>query len=159
MAEPLTLIVDSREQRELDFSRFKGVATVRQGLKTGDYSISGLEDKWICERKSVGDIVGTIVSGHERFLREMERMRDFEERYILIEHSPSVLFSYCMQHGWQRKFDLVIQSLLAYACRYNVRIRFCKDREDMAKYIVRKSREFIAKKGGQDGTQEKTDTD
>ena len=32
-------------------------------------------------------------------------------------------------------------------------------REDMAKYIVRKSREFIAKKGGQDGTQEKTDTD
>lgn len=159
MAEPLTLIVDSREQRELDFSRFKGVATVRQGLKTGDYSISGLQDKWVCERKSVGDIVGTIVSGHERFLREMERMRDFEERYILIEHSPSVLFSYCMQHGWQHKFDLVIQSLLAYACRYNVRIRFCKDREDMAKYIVRKSREFIAKKGGHDGTQEKTDTD
>lgn len=159
MAEPLTLIVDSREQRELDFSRFKGVATIRQGLKTGDYSIAGLQDKWVCERKSVGDIVGTIVSGHERFLREMERMRDFEERYILIEHSPSVLFSYCMQHGWQRKFDLVIQSLLAYACRYHVRIRFCKDREDMAKYIVRKSREFIAKKGGQDGTQEKTDTD
>lgn len=159
MAEPLTLIVDSREQRELDFSRFKGVATVRQGLKTGDYSIAGLEDKWVCERKSVQDIVGTLVSGHERFLREMERMRDFEERYILIEHSPSILFNYCMQHGWQRKFDLVIQSLLAYACRYNVRIRFCKDREDMANYIVRKSREFIAKKGGQDGEKAKTDTD
>lgn len=159
MAEPLTLITDSREQRELDFSRFKGVATIRKGLKTGDYSISGLEDKWICERKSVQDIVGTLVSGHERFLREMERMRDFEERYILIEHSPSVLFSYCMQHGWQNKFNLVIQSLLAYAYQYHVRIRFCKDREDMAKYIVRKSREFIAKKGGQDGEKKETDTD
>ena len=156
MAEPLVIITDSREQRELDFSRFKGVATVRQGLKTGDYSIAGYEDVYCIERKSVSDIVGTIVSGHERFLREMERMRDFEERYILIEHSPSILFNYCMQHGWQRKFDLVIQSLLAYACRYNVRIRFCKDREDMAKYIVRKSREFIAKKGGQDGEKAET---
>lgn len=159
MAQELTVITDTREQNELDFSGFRGVAVSRQGLKTGDYSIQNKEDEICFERKSVQDIVGTLVSGHERFLREMERMRDFEERYILIEHSPSVLFSYCMQHGWQNKFNLVIQSLLAYAYQYHVRIRFCKDREDMAKYIVRKSREFIAKKGGQDGEKKETDTD
>ena len=84
MAQELTVITDTREQNELDFSGFRGVAVSRQGLKTGDYSIQGYEHAICFERKAVGDAVSTLVSGHERFLREMERMRDFEERYILI---------------------------------------------------------------------------
>lgn len=159
MAERLTIIEDTRESAPLDFSSFRGVESVRQGLKTGDYSIAGFQDKLTFERKSVQDLVGTLIGGHSRFLREMERMQAFDEKYILVEHSPSVLFNYCLRHGWQRKFDTIIQSLLAYACHYSVRVRFCRDRADMAEYIVKKSREFIAKKGGQDGTQEKTDTD
>lgn len=159
MAEPLVIIEDSREQSPLDFSCFRGVETLRQGLKTADYSIQQYEDQICFERKSVQDLVGTLIGGHTRFLREMERMQPFREKYILVEHSPSVLFNYCLRHGWQRKFDTIIQSLLAYACHYSVRVRFCRDRADMAEYIVKKSREFIAKKGGQDGTQEKTDTD
>lgn len=149
MAERLVIITDSREQRELDFSRFKGVATVRKGLKTGDYSISGLEDKWICERKSIPDLVGTIGgSGHTRFLRELDRMRSFDAKYILVEHAPDVLFSYCLQHGWREKLNTTIQSLLAYACHYGVRVRFCKNREDMAKYIIAKAREYVENKNG-----------
>lgn len=157
MAEPLTIITDSREQRELDFSRFKGVATIRQGLKTGDYSIAGFENSYCIERKSVEDLVGTLIGGHERFLREMERMRDFDEKYILVEHTPTILFNYCRNHGWQRKFDTIIQSLLAYACHYDVRVRFCKDREDMAQYIVKKSREYVERKGGQNAEKAETD--
>ena len=156
MAEPLTIITDSREQRELDFSRFKGVATIRQGLKTGDYSIAGFQNSYCIERKSVEDLVSTLIGGHERFLRELDRMRDFDEKYILVEHTPTILFNYCRNHGWQRKFDTIIQSLLAYACHYDVRVRFCKDREDMAQYIVKKSREYIEKKGGQDGEKAET---
>jgi hypothetical protein len=38
---------------------------------------------------------------------------------------------------------------LAYAYHYQVRVRFCKDREDMAKYIVNKAREFLKEKGEQ----------
>ena len=156
MAEPLTIITDSREQRELVFSRFKGVATIRQGLKTGDYSIAGFQNSYCIERKSVEDLVSTLIGGHERFLRELDRMRDFDEKYILVEHTPTILFNYCRNHGWQRKFDTIIQSLLAYACHYDVRVRFCKDREDMAQYIVKKSREYIEKKGGQDGEKAET---
>ena len=148
----ITIITDSREQLSLDFSSFKNIEVARQGLKTGDYSILGWENSLSFERKSVQDIVGTLVGGHERFLREMERMKDFEEKYILIEHTPDILYHYCVQHGWGHKFNLVIQSLLAYACHYQVRVRFCKDRQDMATYIVRKSREFLKKKGGNDGT-------
>ena len=142
-SEQITLIIDTREQDSLSFEKFRGIESIRQGLKTGDYSIQGHEDEICFERKSVQDLVGTLIGGHERFLREMERMKDFEIKYILVEHSPSIVYHYCNTHGWQNKFDIIIQSLLAYAYHYQVRVRFCKDREDMAKYIVTKAREFL----------------
>lgn len=146
-SEQITLIIDTREQDSLSFEKFRGIESIRQGLKTGDYSIQGYEDAICFERKSVQDLVGTLIGGHERFLREMERMKGFETKYILVEHSPSIVYHYCTKHGWERKFDIIIQSLLAYAYHYQVRVRFCKDREDMAGYIVRKSREFVEKHG------------
>lgn len=153
MKQEITIIEDSREQTPLCFDGFKGVSVIRKGLKTGDYSVSGYEDRLCFERKATGDAVSTLINGHTRFLKEMERMRDFEVNYILIEHSPSVLYNYCARHGWQNKFDVVIQSLLAYAYHYHCRIRFCKDREDMAKYIVNKAREFLKEKGEQNEIQ------
>ena len=139
----ITIIEDTRESLPLDFSGFRGVESVRQGLRTGDYSIQGFEDKLCFERKSVADLVGTLIGGHTRFLREMERMKDFEVAYILVEHTAGAVYRYCAKQGWELKFDTIIQSLLAYAYHYHVRVRFCKDREDMAKYIVAKSKEFL----------------
>lgn len=153
MTNKITIIEDSREQRPLSFDGFRGVEVIRQGLKTGDYSIKSYESQICFERKSVADLVGTLIGGHERFLREMERMRDYEARYILVENTPILLYSYCLKHGWNYKFNTIIQSLLAYAYHYQVRVRFCKDREDMAKYIVTKAREFLKEKGEQDEIQ------
>lgn len=149
MAEEIVITTDTREQLFLDFTKFRGVSSVRGTLKTGDYSIQGYDDTICFERKSVQDLVGTLIGGHERFLREMERMRSFKAKYILIEHTPDILYNYCAKHGWQRKFNTIIQSLLAYACHYQVRVRFCKDREDMAEYIVKKAREFLKEQGEQ----------
>lgn len=145
-----TIICDTREQNSLSFRGFRGVETVRSGLKTGDYSIQGYEDQITFERKSVQDLVGTLIGGHQRFLKEMERMQTFKAKYILIEHTPTILFQYCMKHGWEKKFNTIIQSLLAYAHHYQVRVRFCKDREDMANYIVKKAKEFVKKEEGND---------
>lgn len=139
----MKIITDSREQLNLDFSKFRDVESVRTKLDAGDYSVVGYEHLISFERKSVNDLVGTLVGGHQRFLRELDRMKDYKEKYILVEHSPAILYSYCVKHGWENKFNTIIQSLLAYACHYQCRVRFCKDREDMAAYIVRKSREFI----------------
>ena len=149
MAEEIVITTDTREQLTLDFTKFRGISSVRGTLKTGDYSIQGYEDQITFERKSVQDLVGTLTSGHTRFLREMERMRSFKAKYILIEHTPDILYNYCAKHGWQRKFNTIIQSLLAYACHYQCRVRFCKDREDMAEYIVKKAREFLKEQGEQ----------
>ena len=146
MTPQLTIIEDSREQQPLDFTGHRGVESVRSGLKTGDYSVQGYEDKICFERKSIPDLVGTLIGGHERFLREMDRMKDYEEKYILVEHSASKAYLYCERHGVEYKFDTIIQSLLAYAYHYRVRVRFCKNREDMAEYIVKKSREYVKRK-------------
>ena len=149
----LTIIEDTRESLPLDFSGLRGIEAVRQGLKTGDYSIVGYEDKICFERKSVPDLVGTLIGGHERFLREMDRMKGYEVKYILVEHTAGTVYRYCEKMGWELKFDTIIQSLLAYAYHYHVRVRFCKDREDMAKYIVAKSREYL--KGKEEQWKEK----
>lgn len=154
MTDKLTIIEDTREQTPLDFTGHRGVESVRSGLKTGDYSVQGYEDQICFERKSVPDLVGTLIGGHERFLREMDRMKDYQVKYILVEHTAGTVYRYCERHGWEYKFDTIIQSLLAYAYHYQVRVRFCKDRDDMTQYIVAKCKEFV--KGKEDAKENTT---
>ena len=146
MATNLTIIEDSREQNPLNLGDIRGVEVVRQGLKTGDYSLVGHEDEICFERKSVPDLVGTLIGDHSRFLKEIERMKSFEEKYILVEHTAGTVYRYCERKGWENKFDIIIQSLLAYACHCGIRVRFCKNRDEMSAYIVRKSKEFLKRK-------------
>jgi ERCC4-type nuclease len=51
------LVVDSREQEPLTFSRLH---SVRGTLQTGDYSIRGLEELFSIERKSIPDLVAML---------------------------------------------------------------------------------------------------
>ena len=153
MAQEITIIQDTREALPLDFTGFRGISSIRAGLKTGDYSIAGYEDKICFERKSVPDLISTLSAGHERFLREVERMKSYEESYILIEHTASIACHYCDRHGWAEKYDTAMQSLFAYAFHCPLRVVWCKNREYMAKYIVKKSREFIKTKGEQNDNQ------
>src|SRR5690606_8361398 len=53
-----TIVVDTREQQPLPFSRLK---SERGTLATGDYSFRGGEEVFAIERKSVADLVGCCV--------------------------------------------------------------------------------------------------
>jgi ERCC4-type nuclease len=50
------IVVDTREQNPFDFSGFEGrfSGVERKALKLGDYSISGLEDICVVERRVPG---------------------------------------------------------------------------------------------------------
>jgi len=66
------IIIDTREQQPWSFP--PEVAEVSRGtLSAGDYSLAG-DDAFAIERKSMNDLVGTISSGWDRFLRELDRM-------------------------------------------------------------------------------------
>jgi ERCC4-type nuclease len=84
MPGPVTLIVDTREQQPFAFSA-PGVRTIRRALPTGDYSVEGFEDRVAVERKTLDDLVGSLIRARERFLREMRRFETYEARCIVVE--------------------------------------------------------------------------
>jgi len=150
----LTIIQDTREQTpwvflNLPIRGFKEISTEIGTLKTGDYTIKGLEDKFIIERKSVGDLCGTLTGGHGRFIKEMERMNEanFDMRYIIIEGTPVDIIRHCHQYGMLNAVNTIFQTLTAYAYHYKIRIRFCKDRRDATEYSARKIIEYWLESG------------
>jgi ERCC4-type nuclease len=56
----MTIVVDTREQTPLPFP--DGVAVV-DTLKQGDYSFRGAEDIFAIERKSIPDLVQSLMQG------------------------------------------------------------------------------------------------
>lgn len=82
--EQLTAIVDTREQTPLDLSPLR---VERGTLSTGDYSIVGLEDEVSIERKSLGDLLACVGRERERFERELDRLRAYRVRCLVVESS------------------------------------------------------------------------
>lgn len=95
VVSPFIVVIDSREQSPFSFTGLAAdanrdhrrlvVRTKVMGLKTGDYSIRGLEDHISIERKSLGDAYGTFGGGRERFVRELERLQAMDFAAVVIE--------------------------------------------------------------------------
>lgn len=81
------ILVDTREQRPFSFARFPNwIAGERTAtLPVGDYSIEGMEDILALERKSLEDLVGTLMHSRERFFTMCEKMTEYRYRAIVIE--------------------------------------------------------------------------
>src|SRR5271157_5454194 len=64
------LVVDTREQNPFDFSRFPGwfSGIERRALKLGDYSIAGLEEVCVVERKDLADLVRSLTTERNVFV-------------------------------------------------------------------------------------------
>jgi ERCC4-type nuclease len=83
------VLVDTREQLPYSFEGFQNWigGSRRATLPTADYSVEGMEDLLVLERKSLGDLVGTLMHHRERFFDECERMTKFRWRAIIVEAS------------------------------------------------------------------------
>lgn len=93
----IPIVIDTREQRPLDFRPFEDVRTVRAEIWPGDYSLLAATRKIAIERKSVADFIGTMKSGYagfdattpKRFDRELSALCGYPRRggraFILIE--------------------------------------------------------------------------
>ena len=76
-------IIDTREQLPLELP----LRSITNTLPTGDYSVSGFEDLICVERKSLPDLVGCMTSGRSRFEKELQRMKAYEARCVVVEAS------------------------------------------------------------------------
>lgn len=79
------LLVDTREQKPFDCSRFAGwfAGIERKALKLGDYSIVGLEDVWV-ERKDLSDLVHSLTTERGVFVSRLRRMAGYAHRLLVI---------------------------------------------------------------------------
>jgi DNA excision repair protein ERCC-4 len=111
-----TIMVDSREKLPYQFS--SGVKTAVAGLPFGDYSLAGLEQEIVIERKSLGDLLGSITTGRKAFERELKALRTYRLAVLMIEADwGSILLG---NYRAAVSPAAVIGSLMAFASRYGV---------------------------------------
>jgi len=91
-----TVIKDTREQDGWFFSSYDRCSGMEVStMKTGDYTIKGYEDLVCVERKgSVTEIATNLGKKKKTFQAEMERMKAFDFRFILLEFSASDVIDY-----------------------------------------------------------------
>lgn len=82
------VLVDTREREPLPLwsNHPNWIAEERRAtLKTGDYTIEGMESLLTLERKSLPDLANCIVVSRTRFLKACARLSKFRWKAILIE--------------------------------------------------------------------------
>lgn len=133
----VTIIQDSREQKPLDLP----YKTIVQKLDVGDYGLEPKYDKKIyVERKGIGDMVGTLSQGFDRFRRELIRAKESDSYLIMlveknINKALSFNFLYELKyakvqpaHVFKNLRDLMKEFL-------NFQVLFVGSREEAAKAI------------------------
>jgi hypothetical protein len=80
------LVVDTREQNPFDFSRFEGwlSGVERRALKLGDYSIAGLEDVCVVERKDLSDLVRSFTVERAVFVTRLRQMAKYPHCLLVV---------------------------------------------------------------------------
>ena len=83
------VLIDTREKDPFDFSRFPNwiAEEKRQKLDVGDYSIQGMEKVLALERKSLSDLITTLIQQRLRFFKMCEKLAQYQWRALLIEAS------------------------------------------------------------------------
>jgi ERCC4-type nuclease len=90
-----TLLVDTREQNPFNFSRFQGwfAGIEKKALQLGDYSIAGLEDICVVERKDLSDLVHSCAADRIVFVKRLKRMAAYPHRLLVVTSTLSQLKS------------------------------------------------------------------
>jgi len=133
------IIRDSREKKGCGW-RFRASSNcsgmLTRKLETGDYSIDGYEDLIMIERKTIGDLWGTLTFGRDRFIKELERAKEIPARFIIIEATLKDINAGIRYSKVQP--DFIIASLISFQIKYGVQVVFTDKRVDVAQAYARK---------------------
>ena len=134
----LLINIDTREQLPLDFSSHKIIdEQVVATLPYGDYccEYNGKLLPVVFDRKSLGDLFGTLGKGHKRFMREVDRAKkDNTLLIIIVEKNLSTIrkgYRYSKMSG-----SAIMRQLFTLQHKHSVPFVCCKNREEMEMYIA-----------------------
>jgi len=126
------MIRDSREKKPWDYSRdtsFGGQEVA--ALKSGDYSIKGLENVITIERKKdANELIANFTTDKDRLYREIERLKEYKFAAIVIEQSLTQLLNadnYFISKRYKNRkvpVAIVIQNLIKIMVEHGILIVF-----------------------------------
>jgi len=135
---PPTILIDSREQLRW---KFTDINTETVALQTGDYSVRGMEHLVTIERKSLSDLFGTLslAKGNQdhwnRFRRELERMRDYKYKFLVIESIPSRIWKGTRYSKMSP--SSIMSQLVSISIEFDIHILFTENRTQSQNYVKR----------------------
>jgi ERCC4-type nuclease len=129
------ILVDTREQTPFDFSRFEGwfAGIEKRALKVGDYSIAGLEDHCVVERKNLADLVHSLTTERSVFVRRLRLMSRYPNRLLVVTAALSDVKSSqtCISTNPNR----IAQSLIAVLAGLQVPF-LCSETHELGEELV-----------------------
>lgn len=143
------VIKDTREQDGYTFESFTGRYTSCKGmvvkkLDTGDYSLEGLEDRLCIERKGrISELAINLGKDKARFMREIERMQDFEFPFLILEFSLDDVLKFPegadIPESNMSKVKIsgkyILKMLVEIQMNYNIPVYFCDNKRN-AKFLI-----------------------
>jgi ERCC4-type nuclease len=129
------IVIDTREQNPFDFSRFEGwfAGIERRALKLGDYSIAGLEDHCVVERKDLADLVHSFTTERSVFVNRLRLMSRYPHRLLVITASFSEVKSPQMSIGGSP--NRITQSLIAILAGLGIPF-LCSETHELGEELV-----------------------
>jgi ERCC4-type nuclease len=125
----MKIIVDTREQNPI----WEGDESIIQKLDEGDYTIETLLNKAHIERKSGQDLYGSIIQGHERFRKEIERADSKGIKLsVFVECSKKDFVGKKFNGGWRLKTKPAVLAKIVSTIqeKYGIEFVWCDGRED-----------------------------
>lgn len=130
-----TVVVDTREQNPFDFSRFEGwfAGVERKALAIGDYSVAGMEEVCVVERKDLADLVHSFTVERPAFVARLKKMGTHPHRLLIV---TAPLSSVKSPYPFSR-FDpnRALQALIAAATGWGVPF-LCTETHELGEEIV-----------------------
>jgi hypothetical protein len=133
----MIIIQDTREKYPWNFSFYDAEVQIK-GLKTGDYSVAGAEDKICIERKrNTGEIAINLGFKWKQFSSELLRMCLFSHKIIIMEFPEEYLDYFPKKSGIpENKWSKIRMSpgflkkqLYSIKDTYGIDIIFCPTKE------------------------------
>jgi ERCC4-type nuclease len=129
------IVVDTREQNPFDFSRLEGwfSGVEKRALKLGDYSIAGLEDVCVVERKDLSDLVRSFTVERKGFVARLRQMSRYPHRLLVVTAALSQIKS-PYPHS-PAKPNQVTQSLIAVLAGLQVPF-LCSETHELGEELI-----------------------
>ncbi|MEL6898593.1 MAG: hypothetical protein AAFP90_21050 [Planctomycetota bacterium] len=143
---PFTILVDSAEQQPFTFQGMRAdgqdaerpyIVRTRQahlGVSHGDYSVLGLEGEVHIERKSMDDVIGTVLgwgSRREQFQQTLSRLAEMPSSAVIVECTFGAAIEAMHSRGKKSAAEnkrIFHRQVMAWQDDYRVPWLFCDNR-------------------------------